>query len=78
MVCEGYFVRILIEIHTKITMGQHSKKEVLLPRISLSPAENEGCPCQFKRKQFSVHLCFVMTINKAQGQIIPNIGVYLQ
>uniref|UniRef100_A0A0A8ZAQ0 ATP-dependent DNA helicase n=1 Tax=Arundo donax TaxID=35708 RepID=A0A0A8ZAQ0_ARUDO len=32
---------------------------------------------QFKRKQFSVRLSFAMTINKAQGQTIPNVGVYL-
>jgi ATP-dependent DNA helicase PIF1 len=34
-------------------------------------------PFQFKRKQFSVRLSFAMTVNKAQGQTIPNVGVYL-
>ncbi|KAL4576257.1 hypothetical protein LXL04_012348 [Taraxacum kok-saghyz] len=32
---------------------------------------------KLKRKQFPVRLCFAMTINKAQGQTIPNVGVYL-
>ncbi|KAL4576399.1 hypothetical protein LXL04_012492 [Taraxacum kok-saghyz] len=32
---------------------------------------------QLRRKQFLVRLCFAMTINKAQGQTIPNVGVYL-
>jgi len=34
-------------------------------------------PFQFKRKQFPVRLSFAMTINKSQGQTIPNVGVYL-
>ena len=58
-------------------MGQHAGKQVFLPRIPLSPAENEGYPFQFKRKQFPIRLCFAMTINKAQGQTITNVGVYL-
>ncbi|WVZ82856.1 hypothetical protein U9M48_030068 [Paspalum notatum var. saurae] len=31
----------------------------------------------FKRKQFPVRLSFAMTVNKAQSQTIPNVGVYL-
>ena len=34
-------------------------------------------PFQFKRKQFPIRLSFAMTVNKAQGQTIPNVGVYL-
>ena len=34
-------------------------------------------PFQFKRKQFSIRLSFAMTVNKSQGQTIPNVGVYL-
>ena len=34
-------------------------------------------PFQFKRKQFPIRLSFAMTVNKSQGQTIPNIGVYL-
>jgi ATP-dependent DNA helicase PIF1 len=34
-------------------------------------------PFQFKRKQFPVRLSFAMTVNKAQGQTIPNAGIYL-
>uniref|UniRef100_A0A453AVV0 ATP-dependent DNA helicase n=2 Tax=Triticinae TaxID=1648030 RepID=A0A453AVV0_AEGTS len=34
-------------------------------------------PFKFKRKQFPVRLSFAMTINKAQGQTIPIVGVYL-
>jgi ATP-dependent exoDNAse (exonuclease V) alpha subunit len=34
-------------------------------------------PFKFKRKQFPIRLSFAMTINKAQGQTIPIVGVYL-
>jgi ATP-dependent DNA helicase PIF1 len=34
-------------------------------------------PFQFKRKQFPIRLSFSMTVNKSQGQTIPNVGVYL-
>jgi len=34
-------------------------------------------PFQFKRKQFPIRLSFAITVNKAQGQTIPNVGVYL-
>jgi ATP-dependent DNA helicase PIF1 len=34
-------------------------------------------PFQFKRKQFPVRHIFAMTVNKAQGQTIPNMSVYL-
>ena len=30
-----------------------------------------------KRKQFPIRLSFSMTINKAQGQTIPHVGIYL-
>jgi len=50
---------------------------VFIPRIQLSPPENEGYPFKFIRKQFPIRLCFAMTINKAQGQTIPNVGLYL-
>jgi ATP-dependent DNA helicase PIF1 len=34
-------------------------------------------PFKLKRKQFPIMLSFAMTINKAQGQTIPIVGVYL-
>uniref|UniRef100_A0A453CJP7 DNA helicase Pif1-like 2B domain-containing protein n=1 Tax=Aegilops tauschii subsp. strangulata TaxID=200361 RepID=A0A453CJP7_AEGTS len=55
----------------------HASKRVFLPRIPLCPSDDEMFPFRFKRKQFPVRLSFAMTINKAQGQTIPNVGVYL-
>lgn len=74
MVCREFKGNV---INAEIMFGQHMGKQVLIPRIPLSPAENESYPFQFRRKQFPIRLCFAMTINKAQGQTIPNVGVYL-
>ena len=52
-------------------------KRVFLPRIPLCPSADDMFPFKLKRKQFPIRLSFAMTINKAQGQTIPNVGVYL-
>ena len=41
------------------------------------PSKDHTLPFKFKRKQFPIRLSFAMTIKKAQGQTIPNVGVYL-
>ncbi|KAL4581486.1 hypothetical protein LXL04_017703 [Taraxacum kok-saghyz] len=46
-------------------------------RIPLCPSADDMFPFKLKRKQFPIRLSFAMTINKAQGQTIPNVGVYL-
>ncbi|GKB37152.1 ATP-dependent DNA helicase PIF1-like protein [Tanacetum coccineum] len=64
-------------INAEIAVGQHAGVRVLLPRIPLAPSEEDMFPFKLKRTQFPVRLSFAMTINKAQGQTIPNVGVYL-
>ncbi|XP_027770897.1 ATP-dependent DNA helicase PIF1-like [Solanum pennellii] len=74
MICRGFSQNVL---HAEISSGHSATKHVFLPRIQLSPPENEGYPFKFIRKQFPIRLCFAMTINKAQGQTIHNVGLYL-
>jgi ATP-dependent DNA helicase PIF1 len=64
-------------IDAEIVNGQHAGKRVFLPRIPLSPSEDVTLPFKLKRKQILIRLSFAMTINKAQGQTIPIVGVYL-
>jgi ATP-dependent DNA helicase PIF1 len=64
-------------INAEIVLGQHVGKRVFLPQIPLCPSDGEMFPFKFTRKQFPIRLSFAMTINKAQGQTIPNVGVYL-
>ncbi|WVZ63174.1 hypothetical protein U9M48_012829 [Paspalum notatum var. saurae] len=64
-------------VDAEIVLGQHAGKRIFLPRLPLYPSDDEMFPFQFKRKQFPVRLSFAMTVNKVQGQTIPNVGVYL-
>lgn len=61
-----------LEVLTGVNMGQR----VLLPRIDLSPSDNI-VPFSFKRRQFPIKLAFCITINKAQGQTLDRVGIYL-
>jgi ATP-dependent DNA helicase PIF1 len=64
-------------IDAEILHGTHVGDMVFIPRIQLSLSEDLSLPFKFKRKQFPVRLSFVMTINKAQGQTLLTVGVYL-
>ncbi|KAG2562049.1 hypothetical protein PVAP13_8KG279902 [Panicum virgatum] len=64
-------------IDCEIVNGQHVGNQVFIPRIPLSPSEDISLLFKFKRKQFPIRLSFAMTINKAQGQTISNVGIYL-
>jgi ATP-dependent DNA helicase PIF1 len=64
-------------IDAEILHGTHVGDMVFIPRIQLSLSEDLSLPFKFKRKQFPMRLSFVMTINKAQGQTLLTVGVYL-
>lgn len=71
----GMSVRILT---VEILTGTHIGETVLLPRIDLVLNDNKKkYPFQLRRRQFPVRLAFGMTINKAQGQSLSNVGIYL-
>ncbi|KAJ9558517.1 hypothetical protein OSB04_013131 [Centaurea solstitialis] len=74
LICRGFQQNV---IDAEVAVGQYAGKRVFLPRIPLCPSEDGMFPFKLKRKQFPVRLSFAMTINKAQGQTIPNVGVYL-
>ncbi|KAL6572565.1 hypothetical protein OROMI_013523 [Orobanche minor] len=61
----------------EILSGQHTGKFVFIPRIPIEPSDRQKCPIPFKRHQFLVRLCFVMTFNKSQGQTLDKVGLYL-
>ncbi|KIH49821.1 hypothetical protein ANCDUO_20103 [Ancylostoma duodenale] len=60
----------------RIATGAHAGKFVLIPRID--NYTDQGVPFRLRRRQFPARLAFAMTINKAQGQSLTNVGVYLQ
>ncbi|XP_027103066.1 uncharacterized protein [Coffea arabica] len=69
---------LLINIFPVISAGEFKGKQVFLHRISFRIENNPDCPMSFERVQFPVRLCFAMTINKAQGQTLDFVGIYLR
>ena len=63
-------------IEAEIAVGINKGKLVLLPRITLISTDS-GMPFDLKRKQFPIRPSFAMTINKAQGQTLKSVGIYL-
>ena len=64
-------------IEVRMLGGDFDGQLRLLPRIQLSTPEGEY-PFILMRKQFLVSLCFAMTVNKAQGQSLPSVGIDLR
>ena len=65
-------------IKATIFNGHFKNTHVFIPRIPLLTSEDEKLPLPFKRIQFPIRLCFAMTINKAQGQTLDFVGIYLR
>ena len=63
-------------IKMRIITGKSTCKEILLPRIDLDTINTE-LPFTMRRRQFPIRVCFSMTINKAEGQSLNKVGVYL-
>ena len=64
-------------ISAEITFGQHWGKRIFLHRIPLQASNDEKNGLPFIRIQFSVRVCFALTINKSQGQTLDYVGIYL-
>lgn len=65
-------------IKAEIAVGDFKGQHMFIPRIPLESTCKLQCPIPFKRMQIQVRLCFAMTINKAQGQTLDVVGVYLR
>ena len=61
-------------INAKISHGRHAGHDIIILQIPLIPS-NSMLPFEFRRVQFPVSPCFVMTINKSQGQTFKAVGV---
>ncbi|KAG2769383.1 hypothetical protein PC129_g22689 [Phytophthora cactorum] len=80
--CNGTRLRIVeLKPHVipaTIMTGERQGQHVLIPRIVfISDGEVREFPFRLRRKQFPVQPVFAMTINKAQGQTVQNLGLYL-
>ncbi|KAH9535644.1 hypothetical protein CY35_17G063900 [Sphagnum magellanicum] len=63
-------------IVAEIVGGSHAGTILNIPRITTSSTGNHW-PFTLLRRQFPVQLAFAMTINKAQGQTMGTVGIYL-
>ncbi|CAH0384705.1 unnamed protein product [Bemisia tabaci] len=63
-----------LDLH--VISGDKAGERILLPRIDLSPADS-SLPFSFERRQFPICIAFCMTINRAQGQTLKRVGIYL-
>jgi len=61
------------EIATRLDKGMR----VFIPRLSITPSNTKRMPFTLRRRQFPLWPAFAMTINKAQGQTLQTVGVYL-
>ncbi|KAE9024664.1 hypothetical protein PR003_g10639 [Phytophthora rubi] len=65
-------------IHATILTGERRGQDVLTPRIVfISDYNAQDFPYRLRRNQFPVQTAFAMTINKAQGQTVFNLELYL-
>ncbi|XP_029124910.1 uncharacterized protein LOC109787689 [Cajanus cajan] len=74
LLCRGFFMNML---DVEILTGHNAGKRYFLPRIKHKTTESAGLPFVLIRKQFPVKLSFAITINKSQGQTIPNVRIYI-
>jgi hypothetical protein len=66
-------------LRVRIIGGEHDGDVAFIPRISLTPSNNNGqYAFRLKRRQFPVRLAFGMSINKAQGQSVKVVGLDLR
>ena len=71
VVCQVHCV-----IEAEIASGVNKGKCVLIPWITLISSDTRF-PFILRRRQFPIRPCFAMTMNKAQGQTLDFVGVYL-
>ncbi|XP_074315741.1 uncharacterized protein LOC141651951 [Silene latifolia] len=74
LICKAFSRNV---IDAEIFVGHHKGERVFIPRIPLQPSPSDKYPFHFRRKQFAIKLCFAMTINKAQGQTLHKVGIFL-
>jgi hypothetical protein len=58
----------------RLISGTHEGETHFIPRIKLISEESD-IPFPLCRQQFPVRLAFCMSINKAQGQSLQNVGL---
>jgi len=64
-------------IEGKIITGSHIGEHVCIPRVILHGTSPKW-PFTLARRQFPIKVCYALTINKCQGQMLQKVGIYLK
>ncbi len=64
-------------IEAEVATGPTKGQQVFIPRLSITPSNTERMPFTLRRCQFPMRPAFAMTINKAQGQTLKMVGIFL-
>ena len=64
-------------LQARVLTGSHAGTTALIPHISLNSSASSSLPFTLRRRQFPIRIAFAMTINKAQGQSLRVVGLYL-
>ena len=56
--------------------GVYKGNRLFVPWIPIKPSE-KSFPFEITRKQFPIRPCFAITSNKAQGQTLSRVGIYI-
>ncbi|KAH9540622.1 hypothetical protein CY35_14G015100 [Sphagnum magellanicum] len=64
-------------IEAEVATGPAKGQRVFIPRLSITPSDTERMPFTLRRRQFLMCPAFAMTINKAQGQTLKMVSIFL-
>jgi ATP-dependent DNA helicase PIF1 len=64
-------------IEAEVATGPAKGQRVFIPRLSITPSDTERMPFTLRHHQFPVCPAFAMTINKAQGQTLKMVDIFL-
>ena len=64
-------------LHVEIATGPNTGQRAFVPWCKLTSTEGE-LPFVLTQRQFPVAPCFTITINKAQGQTLDRVGIFLR
>lgn len=63
-------------VECEVICGSFIGTRHFIPRMELCPSDTR-LPYKLIRKQMPLQICYAMTINKAQGQSLEKVGLFL-
>ncbi len=77
--CNGTRMRVTNMMdHLVVTTSLASGQTCFIPRMPMTSTEETGYGFKLKRLQPPFRLAYAMTINKAQGQTLDRVGIFLR